>query len=122
MYKILLALAVFSVATYSWANSAKCTIEIWDYSSNTKYTVEKIFKFPANPPGEHKYFNLPGSTYKCAIGFYNPDIGTNLVCFFNDSETNFVKSDRTGIKESPAKNNLIFKINEANYGLKSLCK
>lgn len=122
MFKIFLALVVFSVAAHSWAKPAKCTIEIWDYSSNSKHTVEKIFYYPANPPGELKYFNLPGSTYKCAIGFYNLDIGTNLVCFFDETEKNFVKSDRTSIKESPAKNNLIFKLNETNYGLKSLCK
>lgn len=122
MFKILLSLVVFSVASNSWAKSAKCTIDIWDYTSNTKYSVEKIFNYPANPPGEHKYFDLPGSTYKCAVGFYNTDVGTNLVCFFDDSEKNFVKSDRTNIKESPAKNNLIFKSNEMNYGLKSLCK
>jgi len=125
MYKMFLTFFALSISVPCWAKSAKCTIEIWDYTSDTKYIVEQSFEYPANPPGEHKRFKLPGSTYTCALGFYNLEIGTDLICYFGkfgEYQNGFVKSDRTGIKENLAKNNLIFRTSTANFGLKSSCK
>ena len=121
MYKVFLAAIVLLASMPSWSKTATCTVEIWDYEENTKYIVEKLFDYPADPPGEHKYFKIPNSEHTCALGFYNLEMGTNLVCFLDDSKVYFVKSDRTGIKETAAKNNLIVKFNETNYGLKSSC-
>jgi hypothetical protein len=119
-WSLILALAFSSL---SWADTAKCTIEIEDVNGSTKYKVEQPFTFkPGSSWAQRKHFALPGSKFSCTLAFFDFNSGTMLSCDLDELGHNFVQSDRSVIDEGHAKNNLSFRYKSSFYFLKSYCK
>jgi len=123
MLRFSIFLFIFSVTSVSWAETAKCTIEIEDINSGSKYTVEQIFQFKTGTTAKRKHFALPGSQYSCTLAFFDLHSGTMLSCEDNrDMGHSFVQSDRSTLVEGRAKNNLTFRNKDYFFSLSSSCK
>lgn len=91
------------------ADTTKCTIEIEDLNTGTKYIVEHKFSFSQGAAAQQRHFKLPGSDYSCTLAFFDLDSGTTLSCEFDEFGHNFIQSDRSVVTEKQAINNLSFR-------------
>jgi hypothetical protein len=119
-FPLIFMLMAFS--TLALADKAKCTIEIEDVNTGTKYNVEQNFSFNQRSAAQRKHFKLPGSNYSCMLAFSNLDSGTMLSCELDKLGHDFVQSDRSVVSEKQATNNLSFRYKASFYSLKSICK
>lgn len=130
IFKPLLIFLTVAFSSHSWADTAKCTIEIEDViaevelKATTKYIVEQTFSFkPDSVEAQRKYFDLSDGRYSCTLAFYDLNIGTALSCEKKeDLGHTFVQSDRSGIEEHAARNNLIFRDGNSFFELNAICK
>ena len=122
MLKLVLIFLLTAFASLSWADTAKCSIEIEDVNAGTKYNVEQSFAFKPGTEGQRKYFKLPGSKFSCTLVIFDLESGTMLSCQLDELGHNFVQSDRSAIDEKLAKNNLSFRYKASFYVLESICK
>ncbi|MFA5372475.1 MAG: hypothetical protein WC298_10950 [Sideroxydans sp.] len=111
------------------ADTANCTIEIENVTAEVqsktaaKQIVEFAFEFAPGAGAQRKHFDLPGGKYLCTLAFFNLDSGTSLSCERTDDFGNaYVQSDRSGISERSAKNNLVFRDGASHFVLDTTCK
>jgi hypothetical protein len=120
--KLFAAFFILVLSTNCWADTALCTVEIENVSSNATYTLEHSFEYSSGAAAARKHFDLPGSEIKCTLVFGDLNSGTMLSCQLDELGHHFVQSDRSIIKERRAKNNLSFRYKSFFYVLKSSCK
>ena len=121
------ALAVLTSSAF--ADSARCKIEIENVTAETqsksaaKQIIDFAFEFTPGAGAQRKHFDLPGGQYLCALAFFDLDSGTSLSCEKKkDSGHTYVQSDRSGIREHTARNNLIFRDGSSHFVLDATCK
>ena len=123
MQRLLIVLFLFVFATYSWADTSKCSVEIQDINSGTKYTIEQVFHFETGDSAQRKNFDLPDGQYTCTLAFFDMKSGTMLSCENkSDMGQSFVQSDRSAIEENTAINNLSFRNKDNFYSISSTCR
>ena len=122
MSKLSLAFLLMAFSSLSWADTAKCTIEIKDVNLGTKLKVEQSFTLKPGSEAQRKHFALPGSNFSCTLAFFDLKSGTMLSCQLDELGHNFVQSDRSAIEERFAKNNLSFRYKSSFYYFESYCK
>lgn len=124
---VAVALAVLSSSAF--ADSARCKIEIENVTaeakskSAAKQIVDFAFEFTPGAGAQRKHFDLPGGQYLCTLAFFDLDTGTSLSCEKKkDSGHTYVQSDRSGIRERSARNNLVFRDGASHFVLDATCK
>jgi len=123
MIRLLIFIFLLGATSISWAETAKCTIEIEDINSGSKYTVEQNFHLKTGTTTQKKHFALPGSQYSCTLAFFDLRSGTMLSCEDNrDMGHSFIQSDRSTLVEGRAKNNLTFRNKDYFFSLSAHCK
>ena len=125
-WQLIFLVGVFS--PHSWADTAKCTIEVEDVNAEvelkaaTKYVIEQTFSFNLGTGAQRKHFDLPDGRYSCTLAFFDLNSGTALSCGRKTSEHTFVQSDRSDIHEQAARNNLTFRDGNSYFVLNAACK
>jgi hypothetical protein len=80
---------------------------------------------------QRRHFDLPDGDGRCTLAFFGKGSGTSLSCELDPAGVTYVQSDRTTIKEYPARNELTFRLSRASiptrergvhYTLVSECK
>ncbi|MCW9058534.1 MAG: hypothetical protein OQL11_06665 [Gammaproteobacteria bacterium] len=122
MSKFSFAFVLLVLSSPAWADTASCTIEIEDVNSGSKSKVEHSFAFNSGSEAQRKNFVLPGGQFSCTLAFFDPRSGTMLSCKLDELGHEFMQSDRSGISEGGAKNNLSFRYKSSFYILQSYCK
>jgi hypothetical protein len=111
------------------ADTANCTVEIEDVTAavQSKAAAKQIvqFAFELTPESDvqRKYFQLSDGLYSCTLAFFDLDSGTSLSCERKDDQGHiYVQSDRSGISEHAARNNLIFRDGNSHFVLNAGCE
>ena len=111
------------------ADTANCTIEIENVTAEVqsktaaKQIIEFAFEFSPGTGAQRKHFDPPGGQYLCTLAFFDLNTGTSLSCERkDDSGHTYVQSDRSGIRERSAKNNLVFRDGASHIVLDATCK
>lgn len=111
------------------ADIANCTIEIENVTAEVqsktaaKQIVELAFEFSSGEEAQREHFDLSGGQYLCTLAFFHLDSGTSLSCERKDDFGHtYVQSDRSGIREHSARNNLIFRDGASHFVLDATCK
>lgn len=127
--RILLLTALLVSANLTFADTARCKVEIENVTaevqskSAAKQIVEFSFEFTPVAGAQRKHFDLPGGRYLCTLAFFDLDSGTSLSCEKKkDSGHTYVQSDRSGIREHSARNNLVFRDGASHFVLDATCR
>lgn len=127
--RIILILILAAISSPALAGIANCTVEIEDVAfevkskSTSKQTLEFTFQFSPGGEAQRKHFELAGGKYLCTLAFFDLDTGTSLSCErTDDSGYTYFQSDRSGIKEHSARNNLVFRDRDSHFVLNGVCK
>jgi hypothetical protein len=111
------------------ADTANCSVEIEDVTAavQSKAAVKQIvqfaFKLPPESVAQQKHFQLSDGLYSCTLAFFDLDSGTSLSCERKDDQGHtYVQSDRSGISEHAARNNLIFRDGNSHFVLNAGCE
>lgn len=122
---ILMAVPALSAS----ADTATCTVEIEDVNAAVqskaavKRTAQFVFELTPESDVQRKYFQLSGGFYSCTLAFFDLDSGTSLSCERkNDQGHTYFQSDRSGISEHAARNNLIFREGNSHFVLNASCE
>ena len=123
MRTLIIGLLLAASINYASAETAKCTINIWDLNENTKYIITQNFDYKIGGVSQTKEFKLPGVDYTCFLYFHDLDSGTSIACEYNaDIGHTYFSSDRTILKEDHVSNNLRFRHKSAHIEIKTKCK
>jgi hypothetical protein len=127
--RMIFILILAALSSPAMADFANCTIEIEDVAleaqtkASSKQTLEFSFSFSIGGKAQRKHFNLAGGKYLCTLAFFDLDSGTSLSCErTDDSGHTYFQSDRSGIKERSARNNLVFRDRASHFVLDASCK
>ena len=111
------------------ADTANCTVEIEDVTAEVqskaaaKQIVQFAFELTPESKAQRKYFQLSDGLYLCTLAFFDLDSGTSLSCERKDDHGDtYVQSDRSGISEHAARNNLIFRDGSSHFVLNARCE
>jgi hypothetical protein len=111
------------------ADTATCAVEIEDVTAAVqskaaaKRTVQFVFELTPESDVQRKYFQLSEGFYSCTLAFFDLDSGTSLSCERKDDQGHtYFQSDRSGISEHAAKNNLIFRDGNSHFVLNASCE
>lgn len=118
-----------ALSTSAFADTTRCKVEIENVTAEVqskgaaKQIVEFAFEFTQGAGAQRKHFDLPGGQYLCTLAFFDLDSGTSLSCEKKkDSGHTYVQSDRSGIREHSARNNLVFGDGASHFVLDATCK
>jgi len=121
----LIAVPVLSAS----ADTATCIVEIEDVTAAVKSnsaanrTVQFLFELTPKSDVQREYFQLSGGSYSCTLAFFDLDSGTSLSCEREDDQGHtYFQSDRSGISEHAARNNLIFREGGSHFVLNATCE
>jgi hypothetical protein len=82
--------------------------------------VKREFQVSFEPqPGDarmaqRRHFDLPDGDGRCTLAFFGKGSGASLSCELEPGGVTYVQSDRTTIKEYPARNELTFRLSRAS--------
>jgi len=117
------------ISSSAFADTARCTIEIEDVTaevqskSAAKQIVEFAFELTPGAEAQRKHFDLPDKQYLCTLAFFDLNSGTSLSCERKKGFGHtYVQSDRSGIREHFARNNLVFRDGASHFVLDATCK
>ena len=123
MRTLIIVLLLATSINYAIAETAKCTINIWDLNENTKYIITQNFDYKIGDISQRKEFKLPGVDYTCFLYFHDLEIGTSIACEYSaDMGHTYFLSDRTSLKEDHVSNNLRFRHKTAHIEIKTKCE
>ena len=121
----LIAVPVLSAS----ADTATCIVEIEDVTAAVNSnaaanrTAQFVFELTPKSDMQRGYFQLSKGSYSCALAFFDLDSGTSLSCEREDDQGHtYFQSDRSGISEHAARNNLIFREGDSHFVLNATCE
>ena len=122
---LLIAAPVLSAS----AEAVDCEVEIKDVNAqvqkkaDSKQVIQFSFESTLEAEARRKHFQLPDGLYSCTLAFFDLNSGTSLSCERKDDQGHtYVQSDRSGISEHAARNNLIFRDGDSHFVLNARCK
>lgn len=111
------------ISPMSWANTATYKIKIEDVNKGSTYTLEHKFEFKKGGKAQRKHFEVPGNDYSCTLAFFELNNGTMLSCEYkHDIGQTFFQSDRSGLNDKAATNNLTFRHKSSFISIETKCK
>lgn len=129
LFRICLVLLFVVFSPRVFADTARCKVKIENVTSEVqsktaaKQIIEFTFEFSPGANAQRKHFELPDGQYRCTLAFFDLDSGTSLSCERKgDLGHTYVQSDRSGIREHSARNNLIFRDRASHFVLDATCK
>jgi hypothetical protein len=96
--------------------STTCQVRI-DQIQGVKREFQVSFepRLPDARMAQRRHFDLPDGDGKCTLAFFGKGSGASLSCELDPAGVTYVQSDRTTIKEYPAKNEITFRLSRAAH-------
>ncbi len=95
--------------------STTCQVRI-DQIQGVKREFQVSFepRLPDARMAQRRHFDLPDGDGRCTLAFFGKGSGASLSCELDPAGVTYVQSDRTTIKEYPARNELTFRLSRVS--------
>ncbi len=120
--RCLLFILPLFVAPIARAEAALCKIAIEDVHKGATKTIAHQFTLKKKDTAERRHFEVANGDYTCQLAFFGLKSGSMISCEYKgDMGQTFFQSDRSGLTENGATNNLAFRHKGAFISIKTNC-